>query len=143
MGARAKVLSKDEGGDVGVRLRGARVVVAAAACALLLAGCDKATILVSVVNTCGAIVPVLVSDAEHQSDHMATNFRKVSDGESIVFVVPVAPDGDISLMTYDATIESQQTRVVSLAKEAVDGTTDDGRPVRVLTLQGTDCPATE
>jgi hypothetical protein len=119
---------------------GAKVAVLAAA-AVVLAGCDKPTILVSVVNGCGQSAQVLVSDAAHHDDHLTTNFRTLKPDDNTVFVVPVGPDGDISLMTWDTVNSKQVTRIVSLLREATDGTSDVGKDLRVLTLSGSDCPA--
>ena len=114
------------------------VVVAAAAVAL--AGCDPSTILVSVVNGCSASEQVLVSDSAHHADHVAKDFRQISQLGSDIFIVPVGPDGDISLMIWDTVNTKQVTRTVSLAKEAVDGVAPDGKALRVITLTGADCP---
>lgn len=119
---------------------GIKVVVVAAA-AVALAACDPSTILVSVVNGCSASAQVLVSDSAHHGDHVAKDFRQISPAGSDIFIVPVGPNGEISLMTWDAANTKQVTRIVSLAKEAVDGTAPDGKALRVITLTGTDCPA--
>jgi hypothetical protein len=124
----------------GVKVICARAAVLAAV-ALALAGCDKPTILVSVVNGCEGSAQVLVSDAAHHDDHLATHFRTVKPEDSAVFVVPVGPEGDISLMTWDEGDTKQITRIVSLLREAVDGTAEDGKALRVVTLTGSDCPA--
>jgi hypothetical protein len=134
---------KDEAtkSGVGVKSIGVRVAVAAVI-AVALAGCDKSTILVSVVNGCGESAKLLVSDATHHDDHEEKNFRTVEASASAVFVVPVGPEGDISLMTWDAVGAKQVTRIVSLLREAADGTSEDGKALRVVTLSGSDCPAT-
>jgi hypothetical protein len=124
----------------GVKMIGMKVAVVAAA-VVALAGCDPSTILVSVVNGCSASAQVLVSDSAHHADHVAKDFRQISPAASDVFIVPVGPNGDISLMTWDATNTKQVTRTVSLAKEAVDGVAPDGKALRVVTLTGADCPA--
>lgn len=123
-----------------MRTWGVRMAVVAAIGAVTLTGCDKPTILVSVVNGCEQSAKVLVSDAEHHDDHEVKNFRTLQSDDSAVFVVPVGRDGDISLMTWDAVDEKQVTRIVSLLREAVDGTSEDGKDLRVLTLSGPDCP---
>jgi len=128
------------GVGAGVKTMGARMAMAAAV-AVALAGCDTPTILVSVVNGCDGSAQVLVSDAAHHDDHLTTNFRMLKPDENAVFVVPVGPEGDISLMTWNAVDSKQVTRIVSLLREAVDGTSADGKALRVVTLSGSDCPA--
>jgi hypothetical protein len=128
------------GVGAGVKVTGVRVAVVAAV-AVALVGCDKPTILVSVVNGCGESAQVLVSDATHHDDHEEKSFRTLEPSASAVFVVPVGPEGDISLMTWDAGDSKQVTRIVSLLREAVDGTSEDGKALRVVTLSGSDCPA--
>jgi len=123
-----------------MRTWGMRVAVAAAA-AVALAGCDKPTILVSVVNGCDVNARVLVSDFAHHDDHDVKHFRTLLPDDNAVFLVPVGRDGDISLMTWDMVDAKQVTRIVSLLREAVDGTSEDGKDLRVLTLSGSDCPA--
>jgi len=124
-----------------VRNIGLKVALLAAA-AVALAGCDPHTIWVSVVNGCSENVQVLVSDATHHDDHVAKDFRQLTPDQSAEFIVQTGPDGDISLMTWDTTTTAQVTRIVSLRTDAVDGSADDGRALRVVTLGGADCPAT-
>ena len=120
---------------------GLKVALLAAA-AVALAGCAPHTIWVSVVNGCSENVQVLVSDATHHDDHVAKDFRQLTPDQSAEFIVQTGPDGDISLMTWDTTTTAQVTRIVSLRTDAVDGSADDGRALRVVTLGGADCPAT-
>jgi hypothetical protein len=120
---------------------GMRVALVAAA-AVALAGCDPHTIWVSVVNGCGENVQVLVSDAKHHDDHVAKDFRQLTPDQSTEFIVQTGPDGDISVMTWNTTASAQVTDIVSLRTDAVDGTAEDGRALRVVTLSGASCPAT-
>ena len=126
---------------MGVRTKAIRVALVTAAAALALAACDPHTIWVSVVNGCGENVQVLVSDAAHHPDHVAKDFRSVTADQSAEFIVQTGPDGDISLMTWDTATTAQVTNIVSLRTDAVDGTDDGGRAIRVVTLSGSKCPA--
>lgn len=125
-----------------MRTKGIRAALAAAFATVALAGCDPQTIWVSVVNGCEENVQVLVSDAAHHDDHVVKDFRQVSPDQSAEFIVQVDPDGDISLMTWDTTTVAQVTDIVSLRTDAVDGTAEDGRALRVVSLSGSLCPAT-
>lgn len=122
--------------------RGIRVALVVAAATVALAGCDPDTIWVSLVNGCDENVQVLVSDADHHDDHVVKDFRQVTPDQSAEFLVQVDADGDISVMTWDTTTTSQVTDIVSLRTDAVDGTAEDGRALRVVTLSGSLCPAT-
>ena len=124
-----------------VRKIGLKAALVAAA-AVALAGCDPHTIWVSVINGCDENVQVLVSDADHHDDHVVKDFRQVSPDQSAEFIVQVDPDGDISLMTWDTTTVAQVTDIVSLRTDAVDGSAEDGRALRVVTIRGSLCPAT-
>jgi len=124
-----------------VRTKGIRVALLAAAGIVALAGCDPHTIWVSVDNGCSENVKVLVSDAAHHADHLAKDFRDLAPDHSAEFIVQTSPDGNISLMTWDTTTTAQVSTIVSLRTDAVDGSDEAGRALRVVTLSGAQCPA--